>query len=135
MPAVRRTWLRNMVPSLPAPIRPTVTGRPAASRSSSNACKFTSYHLPCHLRIIDDPHRQSLLDAPHLRGMMAALLADRARHERLIPALLGIGHAAFAPHLRRALECRGDVEAVAALKALGLAQRHARSAAIRRAVR
>jgi hypothetical protein len=35
MPRVRRTCARNMVPNLPAPIRPTVTGRPAASRSSS----------------------------------------------------------------------------------------------------
>ena len=40
-----RTCVMNMVPNLPAPIRPTVTGRPAASRCSSIACKFTARFL------------------------------------------------------------------------------------------
>src|SRR5690348_16021934 len=40
MPRVRRTCERNMVPNLPAPIRPTVTGWPAASRSRSFAWRF-----------------------------------------------------------------------------------------------
>jgi len=35
-PLVSRACDRNMVPNLPAPIRPTVTGFPAASRSSSS---------------------------------------------------------------------------------------------------
>ena len=41
MPAVSRACDRNMVPNLPAPMTPTVTGRPAASRSSNLACRFT----------------------------------------------------------------------------------------------
>src|SRR5687767_11125685 len=63
------------------------------------------------------------------------LLADRARDERLVPAFLGVWRASLAPHLRRAFERRGDVEAVAALIAFGLAQRDARTAAVRGAVR
>ena len=35
MPAVVRAWARNIVPNLPAPTTPTVTGRPCACRSSS----------------------------------------------------------------------------------------------------
>ena len=41
MPRVSRACERNIVPNLPAPIRPTVTGRPAASRSSSKEWRFT----------------------------------------------------------------------------------------------
>src|SRR5450631_2503577 len=42
MPRVSRACVRNMVPNLPAPIRATVTGFPAASRSRSFAWRFTS---------------------------------------------------------------------------------------------
>jgi hypothetical protein len=34
-PSVVRAWARNIVPNLPAPTTPTVTGRPWAWRSSS----------------------------------------------------------------------------------------------------
>src|SRR4029453_8285258 len=40
-PRVARACARNMVPNLPAPITPTVTGRPAASRASSMLWRFT----------------------------------------------------------------------------------------------
>ena len=36
-PGVRRTWLRNMEPNLPAPIRATRSGRPSAARWASIA--------------------------------------------------------------------------------------------------
>ncbi len=39
-PAVSRACARNIVPNLPAPTRPTVTGRPAAWRSSSMRWRF-----------------------------------------------------------------------------------------------
>src|SRR5256714_14508037 len=45
MPCVRRAWLKNIVPNLPAPISPTVTGRPAAFRSSKSVCRFTARNL------------------------------------------------------------------------------------------
>src|SRR4029077_19337696 len=124
IPRVRRGWERNMVPNFPAPIRPTVTGRPAASRSSSKACRFTSVSF--RVRERDDTTER--------RGR-TTLLADRARDERLVGAFLRVGRTSLAPHLCRAFEGRRDVEAGAALKALRLAQRYARDAAIRRAVR
>ena len=34
------TWARNIDPNLPAPIRPTRTGRPAARRSTASRCRF-----------------------------------------------------------------------------------------------
>src|SRR5205085_11216879 len=123
MPRVRRTCERNIVPNLPAPIRPTVTGRPAASRSSSNACRFTS--VSSRLRWRDDNTER--------RGR-TTLLADRARDERLVAAFLRIGRAALAPHLRGAFERRGDVEAVAVLIALRFAQRLAPPGTVRCAV-
>ena len=45
MPLVRRSWVRNMVPNLPAPITATVTGRPAASRSRSFVWRFKRYSV------------------------------------------------------------------------------------------
>ncbi len=53
-PCVRRTCARNMVPNLPAPIRPTVTGRPAAFRSSSRAWRFTGNPSGDHTSAIPD---------------------------------------------------------------------------------
>ncbi len=41
MPVVRRTWERNMVPNLPAPIWAMRTGRLAAARSFSRNERFT----------------------------------------------------------------------------------------------
>ena len=40
MPSVSRAWARNMEPNFPAPMRPTVTGFPAALRASSNRWRF-----------------------------------------------------------------------------------------------
>ena len=36
----RGAWARNIEPNLPAPIRPTRTGRPAARRSTASRCRF-----------------------------------------------------------------------------------------------
>src|SRR5690349_20770897 len=121
-PSVRRACARNMVPNLPAPISPTVTGRPAAFRSSNSVCRFTSAS-PAFSR------RWQIVAPPE------SLLADRARDEGLVAALLRIRRAALAIHLRRALEGGCDVDALTVRKALRLAHRKARAGAIRRAVR
>src|SRR3954453_19294361 len=121
-PSVLRACVRNMVPNLPAPIRPTVTGRPAAFRSSNRVCRFTR-DLP-------------IFSGKWQIGVRSeSLLADGARHERLVAALLRVGRAAFTIHLRRALEGRRDVDALTARKALRLAERKRGAATIRRAVR
>ena len=52
--ASSRACARNMVPNLPAPIRPTVTGRPAAFRSSSRAWRFTGDPSGDHTSAIPD---------------------------------------------------------------------------------
>ena len=36
-PSVVGTWLRNIEPNLPAPMRPTRTGRPASARARSRS--------------------------------------------------------------------------------------------------
>ena len=46
VPRGSRACDNYMVPNLPAPMTPTVTGFPAASRSSSLACRFTGVALP-----------------------------------------------------------------------------------------
>src|SRR4051794_17153470 len=121
-PSVLRACVRNIVPNLPAPIRPIVTGRPAAFRSSSSVCRFTR-GLPI------------FSGRWQIAVRSESLLADGARDERLVAAFLRIGRAAFAIHLRRALEGRGDVNALAAPKTLRFAERQRGAAAIRRAVR
>src|ERR1700716_3425254 len=74
MPGVRRTWARNMVPNLPAPMSPTVTGRPAAARARSIACRFMGTIL--------QSRRQRSTAAPARRGhgskRLEDLLAERA---------------------------------------------------------
>src|SRR3954453_5539765 len=143
IPSVRRACDRNIVPNLPAPISPTVTGRPAALRSSNSACRFKRSPLtsspakggdPVAAGLYDDPRRRSLRDAPRSRGMTTELLADRTRDERFVPALLRIGRAALPVHLRRAFERGRDVDTVAARKAFRAAQRQSRAVAIGRAV-
>ena len=42
-PGVWRAWARNIVPNLPAPIRPTRIGAPAAARCASIRWRFMTY--------------------------------------------------------------------------------------------
>src|SRR6185369_11270329 len=94
MPRVSRTCDRNMVPNLPAPIRPTASGRSSASRASNLAWRFTPEMLLAH--------------CPADKGDVLALA-------RLRLALAG-GH----PH--RALLCGGDIDAGAEGETFGLAK-------------
>ena len=95
-----------MVPNLPAPIRPTVTGRPAASRSSSRECRFTVF-----LRADSSLRRTS-----YYRAREQPLLAHRLGDERLVDALFVVRLAPFGPDDGGTAVRRGDVEARAALK-------------------
>src|ERR1700730_14709407 len=109
MPRVDRTWLRNMVPHLPAAIRPTVTGRPAASRRSSMECRFTAF---------------------------SSLLAHGAGDENLGRAFRAGWRAALEQEARRgALLLALSIEALAGLETLAAAERHSSRQTVRRAVR
>src|ERR1044072_3685904 len=107
MPRVSRACERNMVPNLPAPIRPTVTGRPAASRSSSKEWRFTGSSARDFV----------LRSTPHSGAGEQRLLAHRLGDERLVDALFVVRLAPFGPDDGGAAVRRGDVEARAALKA------------------
>src|ERR1043166_4748367 len=88
MPRVSRACERNMVPNLPAPIRPTVTGRPAASRSSRREWRFTNSSAQVSAR-----------RTPHSRTREQRLLAHRLGDERLVDALFVVRLAPVrAPH-------------------------------------
>src|SRR5581483_11552170 len=103
MPRVSRACAANMVPNLPAPIRPTVIGLPALSRSRSLACKFNTLS------------RQEFAQGKHSAAKLtsgSALLTERAGDEC-------IGRAAWAGaapgeiDLRRTHLGRRHVEALA----------------------
>src|SRR5712691_5507770 len=114
-PRVTRACARNMVPNLPAPIRPTVTGRPAASRSSSMAWRFTEASIVACCTLV-----------PAIEGGIACgmlLLAHRAGDENLGRTFAGVGRAALEQDLRRAFLLGLGVEALAGLKSLAAAER------------
>src|SRR5215831_10204929 len=113
-PRVNRACARNMVPNLPAPIRPTVTGRPAASRSSSMVWRFTG--------------------ASRVLARGKPLLADGAGDENLGRAFGIVGGTAFEQELGRTFLLGLRVEASAALESLAAAERDRRRWAVGRAV-
>src|SRR5215831_3511472 len=157
IPSVQRAWARNMVPNLPAPIRPTVTGRPAACRPSSMAWRFTErseHSNPCNhycrraARCPAQPWRSGV-DAwsrgsrrrpnrPCLRrcadDRCPGLLAHRARHENLGRTFRIVRGAALEQDLRRAFVLRLGVEAFAGLESLAAAGGSGRRLAIGGAV-
>src|SRR6516165_10682921 len=157
IPSVKRAWARNMVPNLPAPIRPTVTGRPAACRPSSMAWRFTErseHSNPCNhycrraARCPAQPWRSGV-DAwsrgsrrrpnpPCLRrcadDRYPGLLAHRARHENLGRTFRIVRGAALEQDLRRAFVLRLGVEAFAGLESLAAAGGSGRRLAIGGAV-
>src|SRR5215813_807422 len=147
MPSVKRTWETNMVPNLPAPIRPTVTGRNAACRSSSMAWRFTERSEHSNpIQSLRQTNR-ALSSAVHAcgrqtrpaprptiagvrRSWAVGLLAHRARHENLGRAFRVIRRAALEQDLRRAFVLRLGVEAFAGLESFAAAGRAGRRLAI-----
>src|SRR5262249_54030418 len=138
IPSVKRTWETNMVPNLPAPMRPTVTGRPAACRSSSMAWRFTqcsdrrkgwSYYGRRTASCLAQVHTCALRTRCAL-----ALLAHRARHENLGRTLRIVQRAALEQDLRRAFVLRLGVDAFAGLESLAAAGRGGRRLAVGGAV-
>src|SRR5262249_38734797 len=113
-PRVNRACARNMVPNLPAPIRPTVTGRPAASRSSSMVWRFT--------------------EASRMFARGTPLLANGAGDENLGRTFGIVGRTAFEQKPRRTYLLGLRVEASAALESFAAAQRDRRRRAVGRAV-
>src|SRR5262245_8388522 len=146
IPSVKRTWETNMVPNLPAPIRPTVTGRNAACRSSSMAWRFTArseHSNPNAIITADEPRAvqhnhgaaQSLryccgsrrrANRPCVRRFAddrrpVGLLAHRARHKNLGRTFRIVRRAALEQNLHRAFMLRLGVEAFAGLESLAAA--------------
>src|SRR5215470_17428480 len=132
--SVKRTWEANMVPNLPAPMRPTVTGRPAACRSTSMAWRFTecsdrrkewSYYgrrtasCPAQVHTCARQTRCAVV-----------LLAHRARYENLGRTFRVVRRAALEQNLRRALVLRLGVDAFAGLESLAAAGRGCRRLAV-----
>src|SRR5262249_3857528 len=113
-PRVNRACARNMVPNLPAPIRPTVTGRPAASRSSSMVWRFTG--------------------ASRMLARGKPLLADGAGDENLGRAFGIVGGTAFEQELGRTFLLGLRVEASAALESFAATERNRRRRAVGAAV-
>src|SRR4029077_41900 len=109
MPRVSRACAINMVPNLPAPISPTVTGRPAASRSSSFAWRFMH-------ETETQPGRGHKRRLPARNG----LLAEGAGDEGLGGAL-GAGRAPRHIDFGRTDVCCRHVDALPGLKAFCLA--------------
>src|SRR5258707_8888400 len=116
-----------MVPNLPAPMRPTVTGRPAACRSSSMAWRFTersdrrkewSYY---GRRTANCPAQ---VHTCALRTRYAVvLLAHRARYENLGRTFRIVRRAALEQDLRRAFVFRLSIDGFAGLESLAAAGR------------
>src|SRR6185437_15868744 len=128
-PRVRRACDRNMVPNLPAPIRPTVTGRPAASRSRSLADRFTGV-------VSRNPYRWRRKHGSGVgtsRRRAFGSLAERTGDEGFGLAL-GSVRAAGQINLGRTGLGRGHVDALAGLEALRLADGIGGGDAIGRAV-
>ena len=60
IPVVRRAWDKTMAPNLPAPIRPTRTGRPASARAAKRAWRFMALSFaPASARQAASASRQS----------------------------------------------------------------------------
>src|SRR4051812_47977710 len=126
-PRVRLACARNIVPNFPAPMRPTVTGRPAASRSSNMAWRFTETSiLPSRDWAAVPRSCQLELGPPHTgRGQfiaVAPLLAHRARDEYLRPAFGFIGRAALEQDFGRTFQLRLGIEALSHLESLAAAE-------------
>src|SRR6185503_13716206 len=116
-----------MVPNFPAPMRPTVTGRPAASRSSSMAWRFTETSILPPRNWAAMPHWTQLeFGTPCTqRGQfigVAPLLAHRARDEYLGPAFGFIGRAALEQDLGRTFQLRLGIEALSDLESFASAE-------------
>ena len=88
-PPARRcvgTWARNIEPNLPAPIRPTRTGRPASARAASLCIRFTGKGslfncLPC----LPPPSPETVSSrcaALQLRARRGSDMRSSARHQR-----------------------------------------------------
>src|SRR5262245_35516129 len=138
IPSVKRTWEANMVPNFPAPMRPMVTGRPAACRSSSMAWRFTecsdrrkewSYYGRPTASCLAQVHTCALQTR-----CTVALLAHRARHENLGRTFRIVRRAALEQDLRRTFVLRLGVDAFAGLKSLAAAGRGRRRLAVGGAV-
>src|SRR5271166_4255696 len=146
MPRVTRACARNMVPNLPAPITPTVTGLPAASRLSNMAWRFTASSIgdrsaACTHTVLlawaGLASAISTLSVGSTRGArpQQASLAHRARDEDLSGALGAAGRTAFEQEPSGfALLLGAGIEAFAGLKPLAAAKRHGRRLAVRSAV-
>ena len=156
MPGVRRTWVRNIVPNLPAPIRPMRIGRPAASRSeklgeqihqaalspSASSCRRVrrdasrrhglraSFETPtsCALRVRE---YSSSTIAREIRIRDRCLLARRLGHHRFDFALatVAVQHAAD-----RTFAAGRDIGALAGRKSLAAAERFGRGLAVGRTI-
>src|SRR5262249_19688178 len=135
MPWVRRTWARNIVPNLPAPTSPTVTGRPAASRASSLACRFMGA-LPAVAanRSTPDAARRELRGSRSM-GEERSLLAERARHVALDHARRRRLAVRPVERDRRTFLRRLEIDAAAGREAVRLADRFRSGTAVGRAIR
>src|SRR5665213_3444066 len=130
MPAVSRACDRNMVPNFPAPITPTVTGRPSASRSSNLPCRFMR---DAPSRMARRKHRRPLETSGRGSAVSAVLLAENPRNESLVVAFRP-AIAARQQHFGRTNFGGRHVDALAGLKTFRLARVHGHRHAVRRAV-
>src|SRR6185437_11565358 len=89
MPGVVGTWLRNMEPNFPAPIRPTRTGRPSSMRLLSSRCRFIRPLPSIPAGLVPPcprtrPEAKRMAEEFEWRKLRADQLRERARRDAIV---------------------------------------------------